>query len=329
MDYAQTVHFRSIDMTLERVSKIFDELNPDLSNCVIIIVGGTNGKGSSVAMLESIYADAGYSTAAFTSPHLVSFNERYRVNGQNLTDQELIDSFEKIEKLRQTVPLTYFEYATLVAIDALSNRKPDILIMETGMGGRLDSVNILEPDCVLLTHIALDHTQWLGDNREDIGFEKAGLFRRNTPAVCGDYSPPKRLLEHAESISTDLKLINNDYNYSTNRQHWDWHGFGSSYVELRQLPLPSISGSGQLKNAAGVLMTIQLLSDKLPVEESAIRTGLTSAVIQGRLQNISVKNRQVVLDVAHNTDAVAVLSEYLSQQDGAGQNDCGFRYACG
>ena len=314
MEYAQTVHFRSIDMTLERVSKVFRKLNPDLSQCVIIIVGGTNGKGSSVAMLESIYAEAGYGTAAFTSPHLISFNERYRVNGQNLTDAELITSFQKIEDLRQTTPLTYFEYATLVAIDALLKKKPDVLIMETGMGGRLDSVNILEPDCVLLTHIALDHTQWLGDNREDIGFEKAGLFRKNTPAVCGDHSPPDRLLEYAKIISAQLKLINHDYNYSKNSQSWDWHGVVASYKELRGLPLPSISGSGQLKNAAGVLMAVHLLADKLPFEEVAIHRGLKTAIIQGRLQKINLKNHHVILDVAHNTDAVSVLSDYLSDQ---------------
>ena len=312
MAYAQTVHFRSIDMTLDRVKTVFDRLNPDLTDSLVIIVGGTNGKGSSVAMLESIYAAAGYSTAAFTSPHLVRFNERYRVNGQNLSDQALIGSFRKIENLRQTIPLTYFEYATLVAIDALCVTKPDILIMETGMGGRLDSVNILEPDCVLLTHVALDHTQWLGDNREDIGFEKAGLFRSNKPAICGDYSPPQRLLDHAASMSTDLKLINRDYNYSTSQQNWDWQGFDSTYHEMRNLPVPCIPGKGQLKNAAGVLMSIHVLSGKLPVAESAIRTGLTSAFIQGRLQKMSLQDRQVVLDVAHNSDAVAVLSDYLA-----------------
>ena len=319
IEYAQTVHFRSIDMTLERIKIVFDKLNQVLTNSVIILVGGTNGKGSSVAMLESIYFRAGYSTAAFTSPHLVSFNERYRVNGKNLTDSELITSFQKIEKMRENIPLTYFEFATLVAIDALVQKKPDVLIMETGMGGRLDSVNILDPDCVLLTHIALDHTQWLGDNREDIGFEKAGLFRSNIPAVCGDYSPPERLLAHARSVLADLKLINEDYNYSVNQQGWDWHGFDSSYHELQNLPLPSITGSGQLKNAAGVLMVIQVLAGKLPVDEAAIRNGLKNTVIQGRLQKLSFKNRHIVLDVAHNTDAVTVLNDYLSKYPVAGR----------
>ena len=313
------MHFRSIDMTLERIGFVFDMLNPDLSNSVIIIAGGTNGKGSSVAMLESIYSHAGYSTAAFTSPHLISFNERYRINGQNLIDAELIASFIRIEKLRENIPLTYFEFATLVAIDALSQKKPDVMIMETGMGGRLDSVNILDPHCVLLTHIALDHTQWLGDNREDIGYEKAGLFRPKTPAVCGDYLPPERLIAHAESVSADLKLINVDYDYSVNVQGWDWHCFDSEYIELRNLPLPSIAGSGQLKNAAGVLMVIQALAEKLPVGEAAIHSGLKSAVIQGRLQELLLEERLVVLDVAHNTDAVAVLNDYLTNQSVAGR----------
>ena len=311
MAYAQTVHFRSIDLTLERIKVVFEKLHPEIANSIVIIVGGTNGKGSSVALLESIFSMAGYSVAAFTSPHLIQFNERYRFDGQNLTDQELIRSFEKIEALREAVPLTYFEYATLVAIDSLSLKKPDVLIMETGMGGRLDSVNILEPDCVLLTHVALDHTQWLGDTREQIGYEKAGLFRTKIPAVCGDFSPPQRLLDHANSISADLKLIGADYNYSINNESWDWHGFDDNYLELRQLPMPSISGNGQLKNAAGVLMALHTLADRLNVSELDIHQGLKNAKIQGRLQKIAYKNRQVILDVAHNTDAVSVLNDFL------------------
>ena len=314
MAYAQTVHFRSIDMTLERIKVVFDKLSPDFAESVIIIVGGTNGKGSSVAMLEAVYAQAGYTTAAFTSPHLVSFNERYRINGQNLTDAELITSFEKIEQLREDVPLTYFEYATLVAIDVLSQKNPDVMIMETGMGGRLDSVNILEPDCVLLTHIALDHTQWLGETREDIGFEKAGLFRANVPAVCGDFSPPARLLDQANAVAAKLKLINSDYNFSVNHNSWDWHGFDETYIELRNLPMPSILGNGQLKNAAGVLMTVQILNDRLAVTQQQIHAGLISSQIQGRLQIIKFENRQIILDVAHNTDAVAVLNDYLTSE---------------
>ncbi len=313
MDYAQTVHFRSIDMTLERVRQVYQRLNPDLDNSTIIIVGGTNGKGSSVALLESIYQQAGYSTAAFTSPHLVRFNERYRYNGENLNDRTLIVSFEKIEQLREDIPLTYFEFATLVAIDSLSNRQPDVLIMETGMGGRLDSVNILEPDCVLLTHIALDHTQWLGETREEIGFEKAGLFRADKPAICGDLSPPKTLLKQADDVGADLKLIKRDYDYSSAKSSWGWHGYSGKYLELSQLPMPSIKGQGQIKNAAGVLMAVHCLNNNLPVGEQAARQGLTSAVIQGRLQQLDYQQRLVILDVAHNADAVSVLNEFLSQ----------------
>ncbi len=319
MEYAQTVHFRSIDMTLERIKIVFDKLRPDFSNCVIIVVGGTNGKGSSVAMLESIYLKAGYTTAAFTSPHLVNFNERYRYNGEDLADNELVASFQKIDNLREGIPLTYFEYATLVAIDSLVEKKPNVIIMETGMGGRLDAVNVLDPNCVLLTHIALDHVQWLGDNREDIGYEKAGLFRSNTPAVCCDYLPPERLLAHARLISADLKLINADFNYSKNQQSWDWHCFDSNYHELRHLPPLSIPGSAQLKNAAGVLMVVQVLADRLPVDEAHIRSGLKSAVIKGRLQKLSIGNRQILLDVAHNADAVTVLDDYLSSQPTSGR----------
>lgn len=301
-------------MTLERVKIVFDRLNPDLSGCIVIIVGGTNGKGSSVAMLESIYSESGYSTAAFTSPHLIRFNERFRFNGQYLDDCALVASFRKIEKLRENTPLTYFEFATLVAIDALTFKKPDVLIMETGMGGRLDSVNILQPDCVLLTHIALDHTQWLGNNREDIGFEKAGLFRTNTPAVCGDYSPPQRLMEHARTISADLKLIGVDYNYAAGKTSWKWHSVDSGYIELRDLPIPAIPGSGQLKNAAGVLMVMHMLSEKLPVAISAIHNGLKNAALLGRLQTMLCNNRLIIIDVAHNSDAVTVLNDYISQQ---------------
>ncbi len=312
MDYAQTVHFRSIDLTLDRIDQVYQRLNSDIKS-QIIIVGGTNGKGSSVAMLESIYQQAGYTTAAFTSPHLIRFNERYRLNGNNLEDQVLIDSFEKVEQLREDIPLTYFEFATLVAIDSLSQLEPDVLIMETGMGGRLDSVNILNPDCVLLTHVALDHTQWLGETREQIGFEKAGLFRADKPAICGDLTPPSSVLKRADEINADLKLIKRDYDYANSGSHWDWHAFSGGYQQLSQLPLPSISGRGQLNNAAGVLMATHCLKDKLAVSEDAIRQGLSSAVIQGRLQQVEYKRRKVILDVAHNVDAVTVLAEFLRQ----------------
>ena len=301
-------------MSLDRVNQVYQRLNPSLENTTIIIVGGTNGKGSSVAMLESIYAQAGYSTAAFTSPHLIRFNERYRHDGNNLNDLELIDSFEKIEQLRADVALTYFEFATLVAIDCLSQCKPDVLIMETGMGGRLDSVNILEPDCVLLTHIALDHTQWLGETREEIGFEKAGLFRTDVPAVCGDLAPPESLLKQAQEINTDIKLIKQDYDYSMNSNGWDWHGYSADYLQFTNLPLPSISGHGQIKNAAGVLMVLHCLKEKLPVSENAIAQGLTKAIIQGRLQQTSYKQHSVILDVAHNADAVKILNDFLTQK---------------
>ena len=313
MEYAQTVHFRSIDMTLDRVRQVYQRLDSNLEHSTIIIVGGTNGKGSSVALLESIYQQAGFSTAAFTSPHLVFFNERYRHNGRNLDDQTLINSFEKIEQLREDIPLTYFEFATLVAIDSLSASQPNVLIMETGMGGRLDSVNILDPDCVLLTHVALDHTQWLGETREEIGFEKAGLFRAGKPAVCGDLSPPKTLLEQADKANANLMLIKHDYDYACLKGAWDWHGFAGNYQQLNRLPFPSISGHGQIKNAAGVLMALLCLKDRLLVDESAIRLGLTNTVIQGRLQQLEFRQRSVILDVAHNTDAVGVLNEFLNQ----------------
>lgn len=312
MDYAQTVHFRSIDMTLDRVTQVYQRLNPEVDTTKIIIVGGTNGKGSSVAMLESIYTQAGYSTTAFTSPHLIHFNERYRHNGNNLDDKTLINSFEKIEQLRRETALTYFEFATLVAIDCLLQCKPDVMIMETGMGGRLDSVNILNPDCVLLTHIALDHTQWLGETREEIGFEKAGLFRAKIPAVCGDLSAPQSLLQHADKLGTDLKLIRRDYDHAIAKSGWDWHGHGDDYLQFKDLPLPNIVGHGQIKNAAGVLMALHCLNDVLPVTEKSIRKGLTGAVIQGRLEQISYQGHSVILDVAHNADAVSILNDFLT-----------------
>ena len=311
MNYAQSVHFRSIDMTLERVGQVYQNLKPNLDQTKIIIVGGTNGKGSSVAMLESIFTQAGYSNSAFTSPHLIHFNERYRVNGQLLSDQQLIESFQKIESIRGDIPLTYFEFATLVAIDSFSQYHPNVMIMETGMGGRLDSVNILNPDCVLLTHVALDHTQWLGDTREQIGYEKAGLFRESKPAVCADLSPPQSVLNQAEQIGADLKIINREFSYSQGKQAWEWQGYDKTYLEFNHLPFPSIKGRGQLKNAAGVLMSIHCLAELLPVNETAIRKGLENIDIKGRLHNEIVNGHSIIFDVAHNVDAVTVLSDYL------------------
>lgn len=275
----------------------------------VVTVAGTNGKGSSVAMLETILRQAGYRVGAYTSPHLMHYRERIRVDGREVTDTALRDAFARVDEARGDTSLTYFEFGTLAAIHIFAQSALDVAIMEVGMGGRLDAVNLLDPDVALVTAVDLDHTDWLGRDREAIGREKAGIFRAARPAVCSDPHPPLSLYEHAQTLGTDLRVLSRDFGFAASKTTWSWRdAAGNRHGDL---PLPALKGNAQLNNAAGVLMVLSLLSDFVPVSSEHIREGLSSARAAGRFQVIP-GDITLILDVAHNPQSARALAENLT-----------------
>ena len=308
LSWQETLHSKKIDLTLSRcqtVAKRLDLLNPDFP---VITVGGTNGKGSSVTFLDSILIAAEYRTGRSTSPHLVHYNERICIAGKMVEDDALCQAFAAIDEARQNISLTYFEFNTLATLYLFKQQKVDIAILEVGLGGRFDAANIVDPTIALITSIDLDHTDWLGDTREKIGFEKAGIFRPQQSAVCADPNPPKSVLNHAKQLGTILYCQNREFNYIKKEQTWQWHSELQNYHDL---PLPSLHGDFQLQNASGVLMALNLLVQKgYPVSEKAIHYGLTHAQIAGRCQIIEGDITQI-LDVTHNVAGANALRENL------------------
>lgn len=302
----EALHPKAIDMGLERVQQVKQAMGLEFA-CPVIIVGGTNGKGSTCAMLESILLRAGYRVGLYTSPHLLLFNERMRVNGQSATDAELIDAFNKIEQARAEVSLSYFEFTTLAAMQLFADARLDAVIFEVGLGGRLDAVNVLDADVAIVTSVDIDHTEYLGDTREKIGYEKAGIFRKGQTAICGDPVPPASLIEHAEKIGADLWLFNRDFNYSGDRQQWNFSGRGH---RRNALAYPGLRGANQLLNASSVLAALEALRMRLPVGAQEVRTGLALVELPGRFQVLPGRP-PVILDVAHNPHAAATLAQNL------------------
>ncbi len=300
-----------IELGLDRVGRVKDALKQK-PQCPLIIVGGTNGKGSTCAYLEAIYAFAGYRVGCYTSPHLLEYSERVRVNRLSIDDETLCQAFARVEAARQSagnVALTYFEFGTLAAWEVFSARQVEVIILEVGLGGRLDAVNVYEPDCSVVTGIALDHTDWLGSTREAIGFEKAGIFRSGKPAICADLEPPQSLLDHAAVIGADLRLLGRDFAYSVGKTQWDFRG-GNGRVQ-HELPYPGLQGGCQLRNASAVLAAVDIFKERLPVSEQAISRGLVEVELPGRFQVFS-ERPSVVLDVAHNPEAAEGLVENLN-----------------
>lgn len=274
---------------------------------VVFVVAGTNGKGSTCAMLESILLAAGYRVACYTSPHLVDFNERARINGQPARDDQLIEHLQAVDAARQDTPLTWFEFTTLAILRLFQSESPDVSVLEIGMGGRLDAVNIIDADCSIVTCIDIDHAEFLGDTRELIGLEKAHVYRPQRPAICTDPQPPESLLRHAESIGADLWLFGRDFNYAGDRQQWSYGGRGQ---RRNSLAYPALRGANQLLNASGVLAALESLRDRLPVSAQAVRQGLATVELPGRFQVLAGRPA-VVLDVAHNPHAAAHLAANL------------------
>lgn len=306
LNYLEHLHPSAIDMGLERVRFVASRLALE-TKAIKIVVGGTNGKGSTCAMLEAITLAAGYKVGLYTSPHLLHFNERARINGKIVSDAEFVQAFERIEAARQTISLTYFEFTTLAVLLLFAQAHLDIMVLEVGLGGRLDAVNIVEADASVITSIDIDHVDWLGDNREAIGFEKAHIFRAGRAAICGDPSPPASLVKYAAEIGADLWLFGRDFNYSGDRQQW---AFAGRNQRRNALAYPSLRGANQLLNASAALATLEALRERIAVPQQAVRLGLLQVALPGRFQ-ILPGQPTIILDVAHNPHAAAVLEKNL------------------
>lgn len=310
LDWQETLHPKSIDLGLERVAQVFHRLKPHDIKPVTLIVAGTNGKGSTIAFLDAIYRAQGLKVGAYTSPHIINYNERIKVDGTAVSDPLICTSFERIEAVRDKVSLSYFEFGTLAALDIFSRANVDIQLLEVGLGGRLDAVNIIDADATIITSISIDHTAWLGETREAIAYEKAGVFRKNIAAIVSDTNPPQTLLDYAHEIHAPLLRITHEFNYKKSPHHWDWHCQDS---DLSTLPPPQLKGEHQYRNASAALTAIQTLQNKIPVSKTAIKQGLSQVSLAGRFQLIQ-SSPPVLLDVSHNPQAALALIEYLQAE---------------
>jgi len=299
-------HFKTIDMGLDRVVQVKERLQLQF-DCPVIMVAGTNGKGSTCAMLESILLRAGYKVGLYIKPHFLDFNERARIGGESASDAALIASFEAVEAQRGEISLTYFEFTTLAIMHLLAAAKLDVVILEVGLGGRLDAVNIVDADVSIVTSVDIDHIEYLGDTREKIGFEKAGIFRAGKTAVCSDPVPPQSLIDHANAIGADLWLLGRDFNYTGDKQQWNYGGRGQ---RRNALGYPSLRGANQLLNASAALAALEALRDRLPVSAQEVRSGFVMMDLPGRFQ-VLPGQPLVILDVAHNPHAAATLAQNL------------------
>lgn len=295
-----------IDMGLDRVRAVKERMQLAFS-CPVIMVAGTNGKGSTCAMLESMLLHGGYRVGLYIKPHFLDFNERARLNGEMASDAALIAAFNEVEAQRGDIDLTYFEFTTLAIMRLLSTSEIDVAILEVGLGGRLDAVNVIDADVSIVTSIDIDHKDYLGDTREEIGFEKAGIFRPGKPAICSDPQPPQSLIDHAEKIGADLWLIGRDFNYQGDKQQW---AYGGRNQRRNSLAYPALRGANQLLNASAALAALEALRLQLPVGAQEVRTGLALVELPGRFQVLPGRPT-TVLDVAHNPHAAATLAQNL------------------
>ncbi|HEX7235996.1 MAG TPA: folylpolyglutamate synthase/dihydrofolate synthase family protein [Gammaproteobacteria bacterium] len=300
----ETVHPKRIDLRLDRFVAVLDTLGLRKPPYKIVTVAGTNGKGSCVAMLESIYWHAGYDVGTFTSPHLMRFNERIRFNGADAEDGELVEVFEQAAAALGPVTLSYFEASLVAALAVFRRRKPDVVILEVGMGGRLDATNALDTDCALIVSIDLDHREWLGETREEIGREKAGIVRAGKPVVIGDRSVPASVLEHAASVKAVPRLIGRDFDFRADGAAWRR---SRDTDAAPALPLPPFGGAEQLANAASCAAVVAALAADLPVAESALAAGIARAILRGRLERHDVDGVEWLFDVGHNPAAAVGL----------------------
>ncbi len=314
LSYLESLHPKTIALGLERVAQVKQRLNlnPEFP---VIVVGGTNGKGSVCAMLEAMLHAAGYKVGCYTSPHLLDYNERVRIAKQQASDAELCASFEAIEHSRGDIPLTYFEFGTLAAMQCFIEHKVDVAILEVGLGGRLDAVNVFDADVAVVTSVDIDHIDYLGDTREQIAFEKAGIFRAGRVAICADSDVPLALRTHAEKIGAELWCVASEFGFEllshvhgAGAQQWNYR---SKVGSRNALPIPALRGAFQLHNASAVLAALDALKERLPVSMDAVRRGLVEVQLAGRFQFVP-GTPTLILDVAHNPHAARSLAQNLA-----------------
>lgn len=319
LNWQETLHPSEIELGLDRVAQVYRRLQPENFKCPVITVAGTNGKGSSICMLESIYLACGYRTACYTSPHLIRYNERIRLNGEAVADDVITTAFQHVDNARADISLTYFEFGTLAALDIFMQFEPDVVLLEVGLGGRLDAVNIVDADMALITSISLDHTHWLGEDRETIAREKAGILRMLKPAVCSDPDVPAAVIQTATTLNTPLYRIGHEFCYQQNNTSWQWQ-FADTEIDL---PAPGLYGQHQYQNAAGVVMVVELMQASLPVSLPRLAAGLKGASLSGRYQHLNIneagKGADWIGDVAHNPDGLKKLANNLQQDACSGK----------
>ncbi|WP_373706970.1 folylpolyglutamate synthase/dihydrofolate synthase family protein, partial [Neisseria dentiae] len=319
LSHLETAHSAGlIDMGLSRVGEVKNAMRLE-PQCPVVVVAGTNGKGSVCAFLTQIYKQAGFKVGTLTSPHLLKYNERICINGEPVSDEAITASFERIEAARGGISLTYFEFNTLAAVDIFIRENVDVMVLEVGLGGRLDAVNVFDADCAVVTSVDLDHQSFLGDTVEAVGYEKAGVFRSGKPAVCGQNPPPESLRRHAESIGANLLLAKRDFDFSRmEQQQWSFHfhptaasGLSDGLKRNRNaLPVPALRGAYQIGNAACTLAVIECLNPRLPIDIGSIKRGLLLVHNPGRFQVLPGRPL-TVLDVAHNPHAARALRQGL------------------
>lgn len=317
--WQESLHPRAIELGLERPGRVLENLAIRPARTVIT-VAGTNGKGSSVALLESVLRAAGLRVGAYTSPHLLRYNERVQIDGEAVSDEALCEAFARIDEARGGISLTYFEFGTLAALDIFARSRLDVAILEVGMGGRLDAVNLVDADVALVTSVAIDHSDWLGTDRESIAREKAGIFRAGRPAVYSEPEVPSSLLEYARSIEAPLYRLGHEFGYERRGDTWNWWGARWCFDGL---PLPALTGAVQVQNAAGALAALECLGDRFPVDREHLCRGLVSATQPGRFQVIPGTVPQI-LDVAHNPQAAGELAASLRAAPAAGRTHAVF-----
>jgi dihydrofolate synthase/folylpolyglutamate synthase len=312
--WQQAAHPVEIDPGLERVGAAWRRLRLPFA-ATVLTVGGTNGKGSTAAYLDAILRAAGYETGLFTSPHLVRYQERIRVCGREVADDALLAAFAEIDRARGDISLTFFEWSTLAALATFARANVDVAVLEVGMGGRLDAVNLLDSHAAAVVSVGLDHREWLGATVEEIGAEKAGIFRAGRPALFGGRQMPASVAAHAAAIGAKLRRIGSDFDYVERSDGWDYVGFGS---RRRELPLPALSGASQLGNASVALAMLESVEPALLVPDEAVRAGLAAVRLPGRFQVVPGPP-EWILDVAHNPEAAASLAASLAARPAAGR----------
>lgn len=307
LHWQEGLHPTAMDLGLARVQDVVSAMAWPTRTFALISVAGTNGKGSSVAYLEAIYRAAGYRTGTYTSPHLQRYNERIQIDGREVGDADIMSSFARLDEARGDITITYFEYGTLAAYDQFVGAGVDVAIMEIGIGGRLDAVNVFDADVGLVTTVDIDHQKWLGDNREDIGYQKAGIFRAGRPAICGEAEPPHSVTDYAREIAADLRQRDRDFWVSADGDAWRYEDADGAL----RLPMPGLTGVWQQQNAAAAIAVTRALRDRLPVPDRALSKGIRAPGLRGRFETVA-NHPEVIVDVAHNAQATATLAANLA-----------------